>query len=109
MIKNNGNCTRIRTKINRFEAGCVPKMRQLTSLAQTSLVLRNGEVEQKHPSKERVLEKNKLRNERMNNDEELLMLVNNIRSNAAVIAIGVWGIAAIITIGLIIYITGVKI
>jgi hypothetical protein len=45
----------------------------------------------------------------MNNDEELLMLVNNIRSNVAVIAIGVWGIAAIITISLIIYITGVKI
>lgn len=44
----------------------------------------------------------------MNNDEELLMLVNNIRSNVAVIVIGVWGIAAIITIGLIIYITGGK-
>jgi hypothetical protein len=27
----------------------------------------------------------------MKNDEELLMLVDNIKSNVAVIAIGVWG------------------
>lgn len=46
----------------------------------------------------------------MNNDEELLMLVDNIRQNVAVVAIGVWGIVAVITIcgcG-IAYIIGVK-
>jgi hypothetical protein len=45
----------------------------------------------------------------MNNEEELLMLVSNIRSNVAVIAIGVWGATAIIIIGLVVYITVVYI
>ena len=38
----------------------------------------------------------------MNNEEELIILVNNIRSNVAVIAIGVCGIAFMIFIGLLI-------
>lgn len=40
----------------------------------------------------------------MNNDEELIMLVSNIRSNVGVIAIGVCGAVFMIFIGLLILI-----
>ena len=40
----------------------------------------------------------------MNNEEELIILVSNIRSNVAVIAIGVCGIAFMIFIGLLLII-----
>jgi len=40
----------------------------------------------------------------MNNEEELIMLVGNIRSNVAVIATGVCGTAFMVFIGLLILI-----